>query len=148
MNNTDNESTSRLIPSTAYRDVDGSSTVSPVSSYALNQGLETAFQQAQITVRSLTTFNGEPPDWSLCHPEAEFITLNTVPYFSRGNAATSAALAFLSCCDCCLFPLTCIYLMSAGNPLSLKVYVSSANSGHVCLKQSKYISKGQMRCQF
>lgn len=90
-----------------------------------------------------TRFDGETPDRSSRHPEAEFI-LHIWCHISREEIDTAT---FLSRCDCGLFSSRLyIYLMSAGNPLSLKVCVSSANGGPACLKRRKYISEGQAPC--
>lgn len=104
----------------------------------LKQGLETVFKRDACSPQ--TRFNGETPDRSSCHLEAEFL-LHIWCHISQEEIDTAT---FLSCCRPLFSSRLYIYLMSAGNPLSLKVCVSSANSGPVCLKRKKYISKGQL----
>lgn len=93
-------------PSTAYQDVDASST--------------------QRT-RFFTNVLHVSEDWFL-YRRRRSLLLYMVPYMSREEIDRRVrqpccpAVAFLSCCDCCLFSSHLyIYLTSAGNPLRLNV---------------------------
>ncbi len=87
-------------PSTAYQDADASSTL--------------FHQRLAICVSLMGTFLWE--DWFLYHLEAEFITVYGAICLKeidrRVGRPRCPTVAFLSCCGCCLFSLSLVYILN------------------------------------